>query len=177
MNVQVKSFPCTRNTKTINHIRSGSSSNSYTVAIIYYTITIYILIFNISRLYCSKFLFRAITNIIIILEKSQSNQSFSLIYSITFFHLVWIYIVFFIFFQNGILAICDITSYSYINFSYFLAICKITIKTFRQDATNICSWSDTRKTNNSRQIFTFHPDSISLFMEIIDCCSKLIIEK
>ena len=86
MDTCVKPLPIGRNTHTINETRSVGVSYSHAVIIVYHSITVHILVFDISRFNASpSILCRTVSYVVPVLEQSESNQSSWLAYTETCF--------------------------------------------------------------------------------------------
>ena len=103
MEIEVESFPCNRNTKTIDKVWTRSSTDGAYITVINDTITIDILILDITRLNSTKHLLRRVADIIIAGEKALCYETAYLINTIAALILVWIDTVLFIILANLVL--------------------------------------------------------------------------
>ena len=69
MSIEIQPFPFGREAKAIHQVRTGSSTNSYPVIRINYTITIDIFILNITGHHLTKGLLRTISDFFIVFEQ------------------------------------------------------------------------------------------------------------
>ncbi len=75
MHVEVEASPVNRRTDTIDKVRGGGGTDGNNVAVVNNTVTVDILILDITRLHIAEHLFGRITDIIIVGKQPLGNKT------------------------------------------------------------------------------------------------------
>ena len=129
MNVEVETPPRDRETETVDQARTARGTNGANVTIVDDTVAIDILIFNITGLHRAELLYRAVADIIVVLEESEGDEAAHLIDAIAILVLISVNVVLLVVLVDAVLAVSDVSAYGEAHVAELVIVGEVAVET------------------------------------------------
>ena len=140
MEVEVKILPSYRETETVDKVRSGSGTNGYNVTAVNLTVTVHILILDVTRHIVTECLLRTVAYILPVFEQTKSYETLLLVNTVSCRILVRISVELLVGNEYLVLTVSDVSSHGQVNLTELLIVAEVTVETVNSYSAYVCPW-------------------------------------